>query len=186
MNKRNLIELILGVLLIVCSVFIFNRPVTAFVMLGYLIGIIAIVKGIHFIYLYFKTRNIILFKANAFLVLGILLSLVGIIFIIKPMFANNVFAYILAIWFIYDSVNNFLSISILKDINIGLYIIGILANIVLLIGGICIIINPWVAAISLAFVLGVTFLVSGIEYIIFAITGRNDKRISNMSFRNLN
>lgn len=186
MNKRNLIELILGVLLIVCSVFIFNRPVTAFVMLGYLIGIIAIVKGIHFIYLYFKTRNIILFKANAFLVLGILLSLLGIVFLAKPMFANSVFAYILAIWFIYDSVNNVLSISILKDINIGLYIIGILANIILLIGGVCIIINPWVAAISLTVVLGVTFLVSGIEYIIFAITGRNDKRISKMSFRNLN
>ena len=186
MNKRNLIELILGVLLIICSVFIFNKPVTAFVMLGYLIGIVAIAKGIHFIYLYFKIRGIVLFKANAFLVFGILLSLIGIIFIIKPMFANNVFAYILAIWFIYDSVNNFLSISILRDINIGLYIIGILANIILLVGGVCIIINPWVAAISLAFVLGVTFLVSGIEYIIFAITGRNNKRISKMSFRNLN
>ena len=186
MNRRNTIELILGVLLIVCSVFIFNRPVTAFIFLGYLIGAVAIAKGLHFIYLYFKTRNFIIFKANTFLVLGILVIIAGIIFILKPMFANNVFAYILAIWFIYDSVNNFLSLSILKEINTGLYIIGIIADVVLLIGGICIIINPWVAAISLAFILGVTFLVSGIEYIIFAITGRHNKRRDGLSFRNLN
>lgn len=185
MNKRNAIELILGVLLIVCSVFVFNRPVVAFIALGYLIGIAAIVKGVHFIYLYFKVKNIVLFKANTFLVFGILLSLIGIVFIIKPMFANSVFAYILAIWFIFDAVNNFLSLGILRDLNIGLYIIGILANVILLIGGICIIINPWVAAISLSFVIGVTFLVSGIEYIIFAITGRNDKRRQGLSFRNL-
>lgn len=186
MDKRNAIELVLGVLLIVCSVFVFNKPLTAFAMLGYLIGIIAIAKGIHLIYLYFKIRNIVLFKANTFLVLGILLALIGVVFILKPMSANNVFAYILAIWFIYDSVNNFLSLSILKQLNTGLFVIGILANVILLIGGICIIINPWVAAISLSFVIGVTFLVSGIEYIIFAITGRNDRRRNGLSFRNLN
>ncbi len=75
MNKKNLIELILGVFLIICSVFIFNKPVTAFTLLGYLIGIVAIAKGIHFVYLYFKNRYTILFKANIFLVLGILFSL---------------------------------------------------------------------------------------------------------------
>lgn len=186
MNKRSAIELVLGILLIVCSVFTFTNPTATFTMLGYIIGAAAILKGIHFIYLYFKNRDFVAFKANTFLVLGILLCVVGFIFILKPMFANNVLAYILAIWFVYDSVNNFFSLNILKRINFGLYILGILANIVLLIGGICIIINPWVASISLAIVLGVTFLVSGIEYTIFAITGRNDNsKNTNFTSRNL-
>lgn len=186
MNKRSAIELILGILLIICSVFTFTKPTATFTVLGYIIGSAAILKGIHFIYLYFKNRDFMAFKANTFLVLGILLSIIGFIFILKPIFANNVFAYILAIWFIYDSVNNFFSINLLKRINFGLYILGILANVLLLIGGICIIINPWVASISLAIVLGVTFLVSGIEYTIFAITGRKySNKSTNFTSRNL-
>ena len=185
MNKRSAIELIFGVLLIICSVFVFNKPITAFLILGYAVGIVAVLKGIQLIYLYFKTKDTVLFRANTFLVIGILLTILGIIFLFRPMFANGVFAYLLAFWFIYDSINNFLSMHILKGIHIGLYILAIAANIILLIGGICIIINPLVAAISLEFFVGLTFLVSGIEYIIFAITGRDKDIMNGVSFRNL-
>ena len=183
MNKRNSIELIIGVIFIIFSVFIFNKPLLAFKLLAYLLGLSCIAKGIHLGYLYFKIKESFLFKANTFLVIAILLFMLGIIFIFKEEFTRNVFAYVLAVWFIYDAVNNFMSLSVVKDINTGLYIVTIISNVILVIGGLCLIINPWVAAISLSFVLGVTFLVSGLEYIIFSISGRKDKGIT---FRNLN
>lgn len=183
MNKRNTIELIIGVIFIIFSVFIFNKPILAFKILACLLGISCILKALHFVYLYFNIRDIYSFKANTFLVVGILLLVLGVIFIFKEDFTQNVFAYILAVWFIYDAVNNFMSLNIVRSINTGLYIITIISNVILIIGGLCLIINPWVAAISLSFVLGVTFLVSGLEYIIFSISGRKENGII---FRNLN
>lgn len=182
MNKRNTIELIIGVLFIIFSVFVFNKPVLAFNVISYLLGISCCAKAIHLMYLYIKIKDTFVFKANTFIVLAIILFTLGAIFIFKTEFTKNVFAYILAVWFIYDAVNNFLSLGIVKSLNFGLYILTIISNIILVIGGVCLIINPWVAAISLSFVLGVTFLVSGLEYIIFSISGRKD---SGITFRNL-
>ncbi|MBC2575909.1 HdeD family acid-resistance protein [Peptostreptococcus canis] len=176
MKNKSYIDLLIGILLIIASVFTFIKPIGTFLILSYSIGALCLIKGLHFIYLYFNLKEYFKIRANTALVLGIVLIILGFIFVVKPLFANKIFAYIIAIWFIYDAMNNFLELNILKTIDIKLYILGLITNIIIVVGSVCIFINPWITAISLSVALGVTFLVSGISYIVFSITNRRDNK----------
>lgn len=183
LKNRNIVSLLIGIILIVTSIFTFIKPVSTFLMLSYILGIVCMTKGIHFIYLYFKQRNEFKLRANTILVFGIILIVAGIIFVVKPIFANNIFTYLIAIWFIYDAIDNFISIGEIKDANPRLFILSIISNILILIGATIIIINPWITIVSLSIALGITLLISGIMYLIRSLTAIDKKE--EKSSRNL-
>lgn len=167
-GKCNWISLLVGIILIIGSVFALKDPAATFLTLAIMLGITAIVRGLMLVITYYQIRNLTSFKLKFGLVIGILLIIVGIIFLFKPVFAANIFAYMVAIWFIADAINNLMSVSLLKPFGTALFIFNIILNILLLISGIILLFNPLIVGLSIPLIIGVSLLVSGIEYIILA------------------
>ncbi|WP_101773043.1 HdeD family acid-resistance protein [Peptostreptococcus faecalis] len=187
MNKDNKIDLLIGIVLIIFSVLSFIAPQQTFSYLSYLIAIILLIRGLYNIFVYLRLKNTWYPKNITFLIVGILISVLGIIFLLKPTFAHTTFSYVLAIWFIYDAINNFFSFSILKDIDFKLLITFITANALTVMCAILIFINPWISYIPLSNIFGIAFILLGVEHIIFSITGRKNSHIPNkITKRNLN
>ncbi len=167
-RKFNWLSLLVGILLIISSVFALKDPAATFLTLTMLLGIAAIIRGLMLVITYYRTKDLNSFKLKINLVIGILLIIVGIIFLFKPVFAANIFAYMVAIWFIADAINNLMSVSLLKPFGTALFIFNIILNILLLISGIILLFNPLIVGLSIPLIIGVSLLVSGIEYIILA------------------
>lgn len=174
MIKNSLRDLLIGIFLVICSIFTFIRPITTFIVLAYIGGIVAIAKGVHLCYVYFKQREFKKVKSSVGLVIGVLLIILGIVFITKPMFVNRIFAYILAIWFIYDALKNYTSVSQFKKVDTQLFVVGLILNLLLLFGGFIIIFNYWIEFAGYETLVAISLLISGIIYAIFSFTGRKE------------
>ncbi len=166
-GKCNWISLLVGIILIIGSVFALKDPAATFLTLAIMLGITAIVRGLMLVITYYQIRNLTSFKLKFGLVIGILLIIVGIIFLFKPVFAANIFAYMVAIWFIADAINNLMSVSLLKPFGTALFFFKSFLYL-LLISGIILLFNPLIVGLSIPLIIGVSLLVSGIEYIILA------------------
>lgn len=168
MENLNWISLLVGIALIIGSIFALANPNGTFMVLTIMLGIVAIVRGLMLIFNYYRIKDLTSFKAKYNLVIGILLVIVGIVFLFKPNLASDVFGYILAVWFIVDGINNLIRSSLLKYMGNGLFAFSVIMNILLLIGGIILIFRPMLAGISVSIIIGISMMISGIEYVTFA------------------
>ncbi|MHC1772541.1 MAG: HdeD family acid-resistance protein [Flexilinea sp.] len=167
-RKFNWLSLLVGIILIIGSVFALKDPTATFLTLAIMLGIAVIVRGLMLVITYYRIKDLNSFKLKVNLVIGILLIIVGIIFLFRPIFATNLFTYIVAVWFIVDAINNLIGVRLLKPFGSIPYFCSLILNILLLIGGIILLFNPLIVGLSIPLIIGVSLLVSGIEYVILA------------------
>ena len=167
-SKFNWISFFIGIILILISVFVLKNPTTTILTLTIMFGIFAIARGIMLIVAYYKFMEMTSFKLRVSRLIGILLVAIGIIFLAWPDLAGRVFAYLVAIWFIVDAINNLINSSIVKPAGKGIYTLCIIFSILLLAGGIILLLHPLIISLSITLLIGLSLMVSGIEYIIFA------------------
>ena len=174
-GKFNWISLLVGITLITGGFFALSEPAATFLTLAVMLGIAAIVRGLMLVATYYRIRDLTSFKAKVNLVIGLPLIVAGVVFLSKPSFAANVFAYIVAVWFIVDAFTNLFSTGILKSVSTSLYYLSIALNILLLIGGAVLLYNPVIAGLSVSLIIGISLLASGTEYVIFAFCDRRPR-----------
>ena len=93
----NWISLLVGIVLIVGSIFAFMNPVATFLTLAIMLGIVAVVRGLMLIIAFFGVNDRTTVKVWFFLIVGILLTILGVIFLFRPAFAAVVFAIMVAV-----------------------------------------------------------------------------------------
>lgn len=170
----NWISLLVGIVLIVGSIFAFMNPVATFLTLAIMLGIVAVVRGLMLIIAFFRVNDRTTIKVWFFLIVGILLTILGIIFLFRPAFAAVVFAIMVAVWFIVDAVNNLINIDRIKPAGKGIYFLSIVLNLLLLVGGIIIALHPWIVGISIPIIIGMALMASGIQHLVMAFFGPRD------------
>lgn len=174
-KKFDWISLLVGFVLVIGGVFSLIDPLTAFLTLAIMLGIVVLVRGILLIVSFFKAENRTGAKVFFALVLGILLVITGIIFLFRTVFATNVFAFIIAIWFIVDAINNLINADRLKPAGKGIYFLSIVFNVFVFIGGVILVLHPLIAGLSVEVMIGITLLVFGVNHIVLAFIGKDSE-----------
>lgn len=169
-GKFNWVALLVGIIFIVTSVFVLKNPDITRLTLTILFGIIAIVRGIMLIAVYYKFKELTQFKLAINLSIGILFVAIGIVFLAWPDLAARVFAYLVAIGFIVEAINNLLNSDLVRPAGKGIYALCIISSILLLAGGIILILNPLIIGLSISLLIGLSLMLSGIDHIIFAFS----------------
>jgi len=173
-GKSSWLSPLVGIALFIGGVLALTNAPATFLTLAISLGILAIVHGIMMVLTDYQIRERTSFRAKFTPCFGLLLGIVGIIFLFRPAFAANIFAYIVAAWFIVDAINNLSSSGLFKSAGTAFYVSNIILNILLLACGIILIFNPLIAGLAISLMIGISLLIAGVEYMLFAFFSRGD------------
>ncbi|MCE5256137.1 MAG: DUF308 domain-containing protein [Spirochaetaceae bacterium] len=169
MKKIDWTSLLVGVILIIGGIFALANPEGTVLTLAGMLGIVAILQGLSLVVSYFRIKEHTGFKVKLNAVFGLILIVVGLVFLFRPASATAVFTYFMAAWFIVDAIRNLVSTKPLKNLGNGVYWTSIVLNLLVLVGGIILLFDPQLAGLAVAVVIGFPMLFSGIRSVIFAI-----------------
>ncbi len=129
-----------------------------------LMGIAALLQGGAMMYRYYKLEEKNGLRAKGLLFVGIVLAIMGILFAFRIGFVVALFAYLIAILFLIDAVQNIKLAFSVKAKNPQAFIAALVLNALVIAAALILIINPLVLGMTIAVIIGVTLLFIGIEY----------------------
>ncbi|MEG0158608.1 MAG: DUF308 domain-containing protein [Carnobacterium sp.] len=167
-QKFNWGYFVLGILFILVSLISFQNPASNLIAIVAVFGISAILKGIFEIVVRRKSHKNIGTKSTHLIVIGILDIVIGLFLLFNMTASLIALPYVFAFWFIFDSIGELMTSGAIKQLNFGLYWFTIIINILGIAVGFMLLFNPISSALTLAFLVGFYFMVSGILYIVAA------------------
>jgi len=150
-------NLLIGILMIIVGILVLTNPAATMTTLAILVGIAVLISGVIFLFKYKES--------TANLIYGIIAIILGIILLTRPAFAVSALGFIIGIWFFIEGVLGLTRAGFYKLVSSAMYIISIILNVLLLIAGLLIILNPFVAALSLPVLTGIALLIAGVMHI---------------------
>lgn len=155
-----------GILMIICGVIALKNPAVTIHTISLMAGVLTLASGIATLIAYFKYLKA-LPGSGSYLFSGIIDILLGIIFLVDKIMAIGVISMIFAIWILIIGIN-FSSIAIkLRKIEKPIvWILILIFGILGILTGISLIVNPFKAILTVSMLVGITFLVRGIQHII--------------------
>ena len=157
-------NLLIGILMIIVGILVLTNPAATMTTLAILVGIAVLISGVIFLFKYKES--------TANLIYGIIAIILGIILLTRPAFAVSALGFIIGIWFFIDGVLGLTRAGFYKLISSAMYITSIILNVLLLIAGFLIILNPFVAALSLPVLTGIALLIAGVMHIAGAFSSK--------------
>lgn len=154
----SIVLLILGILLL----FVPGNIITTIIRI---FGIIILVLGLLSILNASKNK-----KNNTDLIYGILICILGLVFISNPQVIASIIPFILGIWIILRSIFRLQFVSTLRSTSID-FIKPLVINIITLLLGITLVINPFKGAETLIRIIGIFLIVySGLDILDYYFT----------------
>ncbi|OCN05377.1 hypothetical protein A4S06_09060 [Erysipelotrichaceae bacterium MTC7] len=166
--------LLLGILCIIGAGFAISNPDVTLVTLVICVAVIAFVRGVESIILYFDLKNYTGFKPVTMLLSGILEILLGILFMSNIASGVATLGIMFAFWFIFDSIFRLSNAGYYKTVMPGMYVLVLVLNILSLVVGFMLLFEPLVSAMTLPVLISVAFAVFGVESIIVAFASRSE------------
>lgn len=159
---------VIGLFFIFVATLSFKDPASDLLAIVLFFAISAILKGIFELSFRKKLQSISNKTANTFTFLGILDLLIGIFLMFNLNASLVALPYVFASWFIIDSIGEIFAASIFSTTNKGFYWFTVIINILGIIVGVMLLFNPLSSALTLAFLVGMYFMMTGINFIISA------------------
>lgn len=163
------IEFILGVLLIILGLYTFISKEISLngVIIAY--GLVAIVTGFVDIATYADLDDRTGAGPIVSLVAGILSVLAGVVLFFNPLAGGWTLTILFPIWFIAHCIARLCNLSVTKFIGGPVaYWVSIIINIIGLVLGVLLLIDPWMSIFSYIYIVGAYMLLLGIESVVFA------------------
>lgn len=161
------LELVIGILFIVLSIFTFANPGFALTSLVILFGIAAIVMGIADILLYVRMERFTGFGPIISLISGILSVMCGAMLLIAPGAGRLVLSVLFPIWFIAHCISRLAHLGHIHttagDI---IYYVTLILNMIGLILGFLMILDPLLSLLSVNYTISLYLLLLGIDSIV--------------------
>jgi uncharacterized membrane protein HdeD (DUF308 family) len=159
--------IIFGVLMIFMGISLMCTPVATFLSAGYFITIMLLVYGVMGIVKACQKRS------NVFdTVMSVLAVIVGIIALVRPggtLVIDGMLLYMVAFWFVLRGIFAVVVAVKTKEVN-RLWVLGVIIGILSVILGIYSFAHPMVTAITTGILIGLYFVESGIDMIVFGTT----------------
>lgn len=172
LNKYLNSGIILTIVFLLVGGILIVKPDISFNIISYLIGASLIVSGIYLFIIDSKTKNIFI---NVFLY-AILLTLIGILIILNPVTLKVILPIFLGLWFLISGI-----FKIRLDIYMKgepYFILSLITNIITVICGVILLINPVESVSAITISLGIIIVVSSISSLIDIIIFK--KNINNV------
>lgn len=160
LNKYLNSGIILTIVFLLVGGILIVKPDISFNIISYLIGASLIVSGIYLFIIDSKTKNIFI---NVFLY-AILLTLIGILIILNPITLKVILPIFLGLWFLISGI-----FKIRLDIYMKgepYFILSLITNIITVICGVILLINPVESVSAITISLGIIIVVSSISSLI--------------------
>lgn len=161
-----------GFMTALAGVFFILFPETVSGVLGILWGIVLIVAGIAGIVDYvlcikqFKEENYgNAAGAEIVLVYSIIITVLGLIFMIRPNLVMQLLSFVIGVFFLIDGIVKIRHCTLVPNVKDPLWCIMILLSLALIVAGIALLINPFGGTITVIRFSGIAFVISGIESI---------------------
>ena len=159
-NKFDWSCLLIGVLFLFVALIAFRNPAANLEAITIVFAMAALFKGI----LLIRQRG----GSTLRLVVGILDVAIGVIFLFNLGFSMAIMPYIFAFWFIMTSIDALVYSWPLKLWNKGLYIFTLILNVLCVILGFFMVVNPLSSILTMSFLAGFYFMSAGIVSILLA------------------
>lgn len=160
LNKYLNSGIILTIVFLLVGVILIVKPDISFNIISYLIGASLIVSGIYLFIIDSKTKNIFI---NVFLY-AILLTLIGILIILNPITLKVILPIFLGLWFLISGIFKIRLDIYMKDE--PYFILSLITNIITVICGVILLINPVESVSAITISLGIIIVVSSISSLI--------------------
>ena len=160
----SILSIILGVLLIVGGVCCMFTPFATFLSAGFMIAIMMFIYGIYGVVRFFQKECGVLE-----LIASILAIIVGVIAVVRPgstLILDNFVLNMVSAWLLVKGVINII-VSIQGRNEIKGWGWGIVAGVLSIIAGVLAFIHPVVTALTVGILMGLYFVESGIDMIVF-------------------
>ena len=160
LNKYLNSGIILTIVFLLVGGILIVKPDISFNVISYLIGASLIVSGIYLFIIDSKTKNIFI---NVFLY-AILLTLIGILIILNPITLKVILPIFLGLWFLISGIFKIRLDIYMKDE--PYFILSLITNIITVICGVILLINPVESISAITISLGIIIVVSSISSLI--------------------
>lgn len=165
------LEFIEGILLILLGGYTFVRPDNALTGFIVLYGVVAVIMGIADILLYVRVERYTGFGPIVSLISGTLSVMSGVMLLVYPNAGKIVMTILFPLWFIAHCISRLASLN-----NIRLfagnftYYFTLVLNIIGLILGTMMLVNPWISWLSIRYIISFYLILLGIDSIVLAIS----------------
>lgn len=161
-------SLILGILFVLTALLSFQDPAGNLIAIVLVFAIFAILKGIFEIFARNRLKELTGYKAYAPIILGVIDVIIGVYFLFNLNIGVAALPFIFAIWFIFDSVFGLFTLDLAKAVSPGYFWFTLIVDILGIILGIMLLMNPLSSALTLSFLVGFYFMLFGITHIVYA------------------
>ena len=161
-------SLILGILFVLTALLSFQDPTGNLLAIVMVFAIFAILKGLFEIFARNKVKELTGYKAYMPIVLGVIDILIGLYFFFNLNIGIVTIPFVFAIWFILDSIFGLFTLDLAKAVSTGYFWFSLIVDVLGIILGIALLMNPVSSALTLSFLVGFYFMIFGITNIIYA------------------
>lgn len=161
-------SLILGILFVLTALVSFQDPAGNLITIVMVFATFAILKGLFEIFIRNRMKELTGYKAYTPIILGVIDIVIGVYLFFNLTIGVTVLPFIFAIWFILDSVFGLFSLELAKSVSTGYFWFTLIVDILGIILGIMLLMNPLSSALTLSFLVGFYFMLFGITHIVYA------------------
>lgn len=169
-------ELIIGILLILLGIFTFLSPGSALTGVVIIYGVIAVIMGIADIIFYVKVEKYVGFGPSVSLISGVLSIMSGIMLLVYPNAGKWVLTLLFPIWFIAHCISRLSHLGTIRVVAGSFYYyFALIVNILGIVLGVIMILNPFISVISISLTVGAYLILTGVESVIIAFSRLGDR-----------
>ena len=169
-------ELIIGILLILLGIFTFLSPGSALTGVVIIYGVIAVIMGIADIIFYVKVEKYVGFGPSVSLISGVLSIMSGIMLLVYPNAGKWVLTLLFPIWFIAHCISRLSHLGTIRVVAGSFYYyFALIVNILGIVLGVIMILNPFISGISISLAVGAYLILTGVESVIIAFSRLGDR-----------
>lgn len=174
MKRRSIfgwMELIIGILLVGLGILTFVKPGGILTGIVIIYGIVAVITGIADIIFYVRMEQHMGFAPTLSLVAGVLSVMAGMMLLVYPGVGKGIISIIFPLWFIAHCVSRLSHLGIIRvTAGKAFYYFTMLLNVIGLIMGVLMIIQPQTALLAVNYLIGCYLLLLGIDNIVLALS----------------
>lgn len=164
------LQLIIGIILIICSIMSFAHIGTALRSVIFLYGCIAVFTGINDIIFYIRVSEFLGFGPMLSLISGIVSVMTGVLIMVYPGAGEMILAFLFPIWFLAHCISHLSQAGFVRRRGGAVsYYCVMIANIIGIILAIFMLLRPVITLMSLNIIIGIYLLILGIESLILGI-----------------
>nr|WP_283774327.1 DUF308 domain-containing protein [Histophilus somni] len=162
-KDNKILGVVLGIGLILVGIFILNSPLlTLLTIISYLAWAV-LLRGLFSLFKCYKSHKNTQPFDKTELAAGIVLMILGVIFLTNPAFTSALVFYLVAFWFIFDGIVGIYYAAKQKE---AVKWIGVVLGVLLVFFGLSISVEPLRAILALNLLLGLAVVTNGIQLLI--------------------